>query len=120
MHCHDHISGRLMTPLRTTLRLLAVATLAGGLSVSHVSAHTGHSSAATGIDVSGMDRSVKPGDDFFDYANGTWLRNTEIPPDKSSYGAGAILNDQTDKRVADLIQQVAKGSAPANSERSKI
>ena len=85
-----------------------------------LSAQTGQPSSSPGIDVSGMDRSVKPGDDFFDYANGTWLKNTEIPPDKSNYGAGAILNDQTDKRVADLIQQVAKGSAPANSERSKI
>ncbi len=110
-----------MIPLRTNLRLLAATgAMAGGLTVSHVSAQTGHSSAATGIDVSGMDRSVKPGDDFFDYANGTWLKKTEIPPDKSNYGAGAILSDQTDKRVADLIQQVAKGSAPANSERSKI
>src|SRR4029079_8008441 len=113
--------GQLMIPLRTNLRLLAATgAMAGGLTVSHVSAQTGHSFAATGIDVSGMDRLVKPGDDFFDYANGTWLKKTEIPPDKSSYGAGAILNDQTDKRVADLIQQVAKGSAPANSERSKI
>lgn len=110
-----------MIPLRTKVgRFAATIAVAGGLSVSTVSAQTGHSSAAIGIDVSGMDRSVKPGDDFFDYANGTWLKNTEIPPDKSSYGAGAILNDQTDKRVADLIQQVAKGSAPANSERSKI
>ena len=110
-----------MIPLRTNLRLLAgTGAMAVGLTVSHVSAQTGHSSAATGIDVSGMDRSVKPGDDFFDYANGTWLKKTEIPPDKSNYGAGAILSDQTDKRVADLIQQVAKGSAPANSERSKI
>ena len=110
-----------MIPFRTNLRLLAATgAMAGGLTVSQVSAQTGHSSAATGIDVSGMDRSVKPGDDFFDYANGTWLKKTEIPPDKSNYGAGAILSDQTDKRVADLIQQVAKGSAPANSERSKI
>ena len=109
-----------MTPLRTTLRLLAAAALAGGPPLSHLSAQTGQPSSSPGIDVSGMDRSVKPGDDFFDYANGTWLKNTEIPPDKSNYGAGAILNDQTDKRVADLIQQVAKGSAPANSERSKI
>jgi putative endopeptidase len=108
-----------MIPLRTTLRLLAAA-VAGALPSNHLCAQTGQSSAAAGIDVSGMDRSVKPGDDFFDYANGTWLKKTEIPPDKSNYGAGAILNDQTDKRVADLIQQVAKGSAPANSERSKI
>src|SRR5215216_4382173 len=119
-HCHDHISGRLMTPLRTTLRLFAAAGLVGGPPLSHLSAQTGQPPSAPGIDVSGMDRSVKPGDDFFDYANGTWLKKTEIPPDKSNYGAGAILNDQTDKQVADLIQQVAKGSAPANSERSKI
>jgi putative endopeptidase len=109
-----------MIPLRTTLRLLAAAALAGSPPLSHLSAQTGQPSSSPGIDVSGMDRSVKPGDDFFDYANGTWLKHSEIPPDKSNYGAGAILNDQTDKQVADLIQQVAKGSAPANSERSKI
>ena len=59
-------------------------------------AQTSQSSSSTGIDLKGMDRSVKPGDDFFSYANGTWLKKTEIPADKSGYGAGAILADLTD------------------------
>jgi hypothetical protein len=39
--------------------------------------------AASGIDVAGIDPSVAPGDDFFRYANGTWIKNTEIPADRS-------------------------------------
>src|SRR4051794_14250437 len=87
---------------------------------SRAAAQTDHASDSNGIDVAGMDRSVKPGDDFFAYANGTWLKNTEIPPDKSAYGAGGILVDITDRRVADLIQQMAKSSAAAESEEKMI
>ena len=43
---------------------------------------------ATGLDLAGIDRSVAPGDDFFRYANGTWLKTTEIPADRASYGPG--------------------------------
>ncbi|HEX9689562.1 MAG TPA: peptidase M13, partial [Thermoanaerobaculia bacterium] len=46
-----------------------------------------------GIDLDGMDRSVKPGDDFFRYVNGKWAATTQIPPDKTSFGAFAILRD---------------------------
>jgi len=73
-----------------------------------------------GIDTTGMDRSVKPGDDFFEYANGTWIKNTEIPADRSNFGTSSILLDLTDKRVADLIQETTKGKAPAGSEARKI
>jgi putative endopeptidase len=109
-----------MTAVRSTIGLLTATLLFTPVGAPALPAQTGAPASRAGIDVAGMDRAVNPGDDFFDYANGTWLKKTEIPPDKSNYGAGAILNDQTDKRVADLIQQVAKGSAPANSERSKI
>jgi putative endopeptidase len=51
-----------------------------------------------GVDVTGMDRSVKPGDDFFKYVNGKWAATTQIPPDKSSYGAFAILGDLSEAR----------------------
>ena len=71
------------------------------------------------LDTAGMDRSIKPGDNFFQYANGTWLRETEIPPDRSSFGAGSELIDITAKRTADLIQQ-AESNAPAGSEARKI
>ena len=76
--------------------------------------------AAQGLDTVGMDRSVPPGESFFDYANGGWIARTEIPADRSSYGASAILVDQTDAQVADLIRQAAASDARAGSERRKV
>ena len=109
-----------MNLVRSTSRLgLAAIALMAWIPLPAL-AQTDHRSDSAGIDLSGMDRSVKPGDDFFDYANGTWLKQTEIPPDKSSYGAGGILLDLTDRRVADLIQDMAKGVATAGSEPKKI
>jgi predicted metalloendopeptidase len=75
-----------------------------------------------GVDLAGMDRSVKPGDDFFAFANGTWVRNTEIPPDRASWGANNELADLTDKRVADLIQGASSaqgGSGRANGAEAR-
>ena len=46
------------------------------------------SPSAHGIDLAGIDHSVAPGDDFFAYANGAWIKKTEIPADKASYGPG--------------------------------
>src|SRR5579859_1763649 len=66
-----------------------------------------------GIDVQGIDRSVQPGDDFFKFANGTWIKNTEIPADRGSYGTGEILLELTAKRTADLIAEVSKDPAAA-------
>src|SRR3954471_9660066 len=68
---------------------------------------------AAELDTAGMDREVKPGDAFFEYANGSWLRRTEIPADRSTYGASAILIEQTDRKVADLIPDPAHAPAPA-------
>jgi predicted metalloendopeptidase len=75
--------------------------------------------AAPGLDLAAMDRSVAPGDDFYAFASGTWLKTTEIPPDRSSWGAGAELVEKTDKRVSDLIQEAA-AKAPAGSQARKI
>ncbi len=71
------------------------------------------------IDVDGMDRSVKPGDDFFKLANGNWLAKTAIPDDRASFGTGEQLVEITDKRVADLIQDAAK-SAPPGSDAHRV
>ena len=62
-----------------------------------------------GINVSNMDRSVKPGDKFYNYCNGEWLKRTEIPPDRSRIGVFSTLADLSDKRTADLIE-AASGS----------
>jgi len=75
---------------------------------------------AAGLDTAGMDREVKPGDAFFEYANGSWLRRTEIPADRSTYGASAILIEQTDRKVADLIRDPANAQAPAGSDLRRV
>src|SRR5271167_5000946 len=73
-----------------------------------------------GIVVANMDRSVKPGDDFYRYANGDWLKRTEIPPDRSDTGVWQFLDDLSRKRTAGLIEEAAKANAPAGSNARKI
>ncbi len=71
-----------------------------------------------GFDLDGMDRSVKPGDNFYRHANGTWLDKTEIPADRSTYGMFTRLAEQADQRTRELIE--AQTQAPEGSEGRKI
>ncbi len=109
-----------MNWLGPSLPVLFAALIRAAVLPIAVSAQTDEAAIPHGIDTAGMDRSVKPGDDFFDYANGTWIKNTEIPADRSNYGTSSILLDLTDKRVADLIQETTKANAPAGSEARMI
>ena len=74
----------------------------------------------SGIDLAGMDQAVKPGNDFFSYANGTWVKHTEIPADRSSTGPTEDLEELTEQRTADLIRNVAKTHPAAGSNEHKI
>jgi putative endopeptidase len=67
-----------------------------------------------GFDVEGMDTSVRPGQDFNRFANGTYLRNTPIPADKSSYGAFHKLDDQAQLDLRALVDESAAnpGASP--------
>jgi predicted metalloendopeptidase len=67
-----------------------------------------------------MDRSIKPGDDFYGYANGSWVKSTVIPADRAAYGTFAIFRDVTEKRSVELIQNAAKAQAPAGSDIRKV
>ena len=61
---------------------------------------------AFGLDTAGMDRAVAPGNDFYEYVNGTWAKNTQIPADKSNYGMFTVLQDLSQQRVRDLLDAV--------------
>lgn len=74
----------------------------------------------SGIIKENMDLSIKPGDDFFNYVNGTWLANTEIPADKSSYGGFGILRDEAQEDVMDIIRSSAEGDFAAGSDEQKV
>src|SRR5690606_34004819 len=65
---------------------------------------------AFGFDETGMDKSIKPGDDFYGFANGTWAKNTPIPADKSNYGMFTALDDLSKERVKGILDAV-KGDA---------
>ncbi len=65
----------------------------------------------SGIDLTSIDKSIKPGDDFWTYANENWIKAHPIPADRSSYGIGAVMVDEANKRTVDLIQTAAKGGA---------
>jgi putative endopeptidase len=61
-----------------------------------------------GFDESGMDREIAPGDNFYLFANGEWVKKTEIPADKSNYGMFTRLDDLSKERVKGLLDQAAK------------
>ncbi|MGC1450164.1 MAG: M13 family metallopeptidase [Candidatus Sulfotelmatobacter sp.] len=73
-----------------------------------------------GIAIGNMDRSVKPGEDFYLYANGAWIKRTEIPPDRAGVGIFTKLEDLTNQRTAELIAEIAKSNPPAGSGMRKV
>jgi putative endopeptidase len=72
------------------------------------------------VSVTNMDPSVRPGDDFYSYANGGWIKRTEIPADRSRVGAFTKLAELTNKRTAGIIEEAAKSQAPAGSSARQI
>jgi putative endopeptidase len=73
-----------------------------------------------GLDAAGMDTTVRPGNDFYAYANGNWDRHTQIPPDKSSYGGFNIAADRAEKQLIAVVRGAASSHAPAGSDMRKI
>jgi len=70
-----------------------------------------------GIATERMDKSVKPGDNFFEYVNGGWLANTEIPADRSRYGSFNILADEAEEQVRTIIEAAASKEQPSVDEK---
>lgn len=61
-----------------------------------------------GFNMSGMDKTVKPGDNFFEYANGTYLKNIVIPSDRASFGPFVILAETARERVQSILNDAGK------------
>ncbi len=102
------------------MRLSAAAYAFLALVSSNAESQVAPAPETHGIVVANMDRSVKPGDDFYHFANGDWIKRTEIPPDRSYIGVIDSLIDLSQKRVARLIEEAAKANPPAGSNTRKI
>lgn len=92
--------------LRVFFRNFACALLL--LSVSPFTASSQDASQGPAVMLNYMDRTVRPGDDFFEFANGEWIKRTEIPADRQGTTPELALVEETDKRVSDLIADAAK------------
>ena len=66
-----------------------------------------------------MNLEANPGVDFFEYANGTWMKNTPIPADKSRYGAFDILGEKANEAVHNILEEAAKTKNAAEGSNLK-
>ena len=73
-----------------------------------------------GLDLSAMDTSVRPQDDFYTFVNGGWVKTAQIPADKSSWGSFNMLREKTDEDCLVLLEQLLKETYPQGSEGQKI
>ena len=74
----------------------------------------------SGLALANMDKSIRPGDDFFMYMNGAWIDQTEIPADKASYGGFAILADEAQENLRVIIEESADGDFEKGSDQQKV
>src|SRR6266566_3609704 len=113
-------ASNLMTSL--TRRILPLLLCA--LTISASTAETGVQAQAqtpdTGISIPSMDPAVRPGDNFYLYANGGFIARTKLPADRAAIGVFSVLSDRSFKQTASIIEDAAKANAPAGSDQRKI
>ncbi len=123
--CYTHLPlEHVMTSLSTSLSSLAKCAAICALALAVLPAQAQQSKESPkevhGINVANMDPSVKPGDNWYLYCNGDWIKRTELPPDRARLSVFSSLADLSDKRTAGLIEEVAKSKASEGSSKRKI
>lgn len=73
-----------------------------------------------GVDLTAQKKTVKPGDNFFEYMNGHWLDEFEMPADRTNYGAFTVLAERSRDQVKTIIDEVSGGDYPEGSVEQKI
>ena len=73
-----------------------------------------------GIMLASMDTSVSPGKDFYNYANGGWMKANEIPADRSNIGGFWIASEQTDRNLEALIADLAESEPEAGTDAARV
>jgi putative endopeptidase len=75
--------------------------------------------AIPGLDATAMDTTVRPGDDFYRYANGAWDRRTQIPPEAASFSSFSIAAKQADANVTEIVHRAAAANAALGTDERK-
>lgn len=74
----------------------------------------------TGIDKANMDLTAKPGDNFYQYAGGNWMKNHPLDAEHSRYGMFNVLSDQNEERLRDIITGLADKKSAQGSLEQKV
>ncbi|TPE62168.1 M13 family metallopeptidase [Sandaracinobacter neustonicus] len=99
------------------MKSMIVAALAAVSLTAVAHAQTKPTFGSYGFDTPGMDKAVKPGDDFYGFANGTWAKDTPIPADRSNYGMFTLLDDLSKERTKAILDEL-KGKPDSISGRA--
>jgi putative endopeptidase len=110
----------LVTNKLFTYAALAIAVAIGGGLADQSAGQPVPQIGAWGFDLTGVDPKAKPGDSFFDYANGAWDARTVIPPDRSGFGMFAALSDKVQDQIGAIIGDAAKSGASPSTDAGKI
>ncbi|QIL02150.1 M13 family metallopeptidase [Sphingomonas sinipercae] len=106
--------------LAATALALTLGTAACNRGGDTAATETATAGTELGIVPAAMDKSVAPGDDFYQFANGGWMKSTEIPADRSSVGAFYIADQVREKNTRELFDELLKGNPAANSNEGRI
>ena len=101
--------------------LIALASLTASVAITAAYGAPKTEYGTWGFDTAAMDKSVKPGDDFFMYASGTWYKTAEIPADRASTGSFQNLRILSEKRMQEIAASLdAKPYDQLSDEEKKI
>ena len=81
---------------------------------------TSEKKMGSGLDLSNFDKTVKAGDDFYQYACGGWMKNNPLPPAYPRYGSFDVLAEENNKRVNGILDELLKGSYEKGSVEQKL
>lgn len=112
-----------MKTSKTMIALMASVSLALGTAAckqAGTDAEVAGASNPVGINLASMDKSAKPGDDFYSYANGNWQKTTEIPADRSNVGAFYTAQKELETRSDALFASLANSDAKAGSDERRL
>ena len=91
------------------MRLATTASIASLLfGAAHAAGATAPQFPPWGVSLADMDMRVRPGDDFFRYANGAWYDRTRIAPDRTYVGIDSVLNDRIDQQLRAIVEDLAR------------
>jgi endothelin-converting enzyme/putative endopeptidase len=93
---------------------------------THPAAH--HAAAAHGaprygtfgVDLAARDLSLRPGDDFWRYANNTWFQHNPIPADRTSWGVGSVLSEDVERQLHQLVEDAGRANDPVSQQVSAL